>query len=420
MSEDCLTLNVVRPSNAGNASLPVAVWIHGGGLYSGSSADSGYNLSNIVRKSKEAGKPIIGVSLNYRLTAFGFLWGSDGLYRNGTANNGLRDQRLALHWLQENIAAFGGDASKVTIWGQSSGGLSVGKHLIAYNGRDDKLFRAAIIESGSMVEKWPYNTNNATAYAEELYSNLTNRANCSGAASPLECLRYLPLASLSDALNTTDTEVFSGTGIGPWLTIQDDDFLVGSPSAAIRDGRFVTVPIIYGTTTDESTNFGPSGVNTDADFARMVAGGGPDNATVDMLSILYPNNNAAGLPANYDPPANDTQHGLQYKRTVAFVTDAVETAPRRAVVGAWTAYGGTAYSYRWNAVPLNTAAASGVGHASEVPFVFNNAQSASYDTEDLQNLSDLASRMWVSFVHDLTPNNHGRMYQPFPFPQIFV
>ena len=80
-------------------------------------------MSRIVQKSVEAGKPFIGVSLNYRLSAFGFLWGDEVKASGGDSNVGLRDQRLALRWIQENIAGFGGDASKVTIWGESAGTL---------------------------------------------------------------------------------------------------------------------------------------------------------------------------------------------------------------------------------------------------------------------------------------------------------
>ncbi|KAJ1563703.1 hypothetical protein HK405_001090, partial [Cladochytrium tenue] len=157
-----------------------------GGLYSGGSANPSNNLTNFVYQSTLAGKPVLGVSLNYRLTAFGFLWGSKELTAKGSANNGLRDQRLALRWIQENIAYFGGDPSKVTIWGESSGALSVGKQLIAYGGRDDGLFRGAIMQSGGIVEKWPYNIANATAYTEDLYLNLTTTTGCIDEESPLE------------------------------------------------------------------------------------------------------------------------------------------------------------------------------------------------------------------------------------------
>jgi carboxylesterase type B len=117
VSEDCLYLNVIRPCGYENEDLPVGVWIHGGGLYMGGSRDLRYNLSFIVENSVSIGKPIIGVSIGYRLSAWGFLQ-SEEVSGAGQTNMGLRDQRLALHWLQENIGAFGGDPSKVVIWGE--------------------------------------------------------------------------------------------------------------------------------------------------------------------------------------------------------------------------------------------------------------------------------------------------------------
>ncbi|UDD59190.1 hypothetical protein AFCA_006612 [Aspergillus flavus] len=93
------------------------------------------------------GKPIIAVAINYRLNGFDFL-GGPVIQEQGLTNLGLRDQRLALHWIQENTAGFGGDKSKVTIWGQSAGAGSVGSQLLAYGGRNDSLFRAAIADSG--------------------------------------------------------------------------------------------------------------------------------------------------------------------------------------------------------------------------------------------------------------------------------
>lgn len=134
LAEDCLFLNVIRPAGIDStADLPVAFWIHGGGLYMGGSQDRRYNLSFIVDNSVELGTPMIGVSINYRLSAYGFLMGSEAL-EAGIANNGFRDQRLAMRWVNENIAAFGGDPAKVTIWGESSGAESVNAQVLAYNG----------------------------------------------------------------------------------------------------------------------------------------------------------------------------------------------------------------------------------------------------------------------------------------------
>ena len=117
--EDCLTLNVQRPSTATSSSkLPVIFWIFGGGFEFGSTQS--YDGTSLIQRSISMGEDVIYVAVNYRVGGFGFLPGSQ-LAQEGSTNLGLRDQRLGLEWVQENIAAFGGDPTKVTIWGESAG-----------------------------------------------------------------------------------------------------------------------------------------------------------------------------------------------------------------------------------------------------------------------------------------------------------
>ncbi|KAL4766110.1 Alpha/Beta hydrolase protein [Aspergillus foveolatus] len=409
MSEDCLSLNIIRPSNIpGSKKLPVAVWIHGGGLYSGSSRQ--INLTNFVSEGTASGNSFIAFSINYRLNAFGFLWGSDELAAHGSANNGLRDQRLALEWIQENICFFGGDASKVTTFGQSSGGLSVGKQLIAYGGRDDRLFGAAIMQSGSMAEKWPYNIKDPEAYTNELYMNLTTTTGCADSVSALECLRALPTESLSAALNISSTPVFFGTGLGPWLTQVDGDFLLDGPTELLDKQHFVPVPIMHTTTTDEATAFSyVNSVDTDADFQDFIAAGGPDWATISVIEALYPKD--LGLPAGWTPTAKEeATYGAQWKRAVAFHTDVVETSSRRRTVDAWGAVNGTAYSGIINILVPNDAARLGSHHSVELDYVFNNVNR---QNQALQNMEKLMSPVWASFVVHLDPNFHQLHGVPF-------
>lgn len=100
-------MNVIRPSGYQKQKLPVLVWIFGGGFVQGGAPDLRYNLSFIVEHSVKIGQPVIGISINYRLSAWGFLQSKE-VRASGGSNFGIRDQRLALHWIQENIAAFGG------------------------------------------------------------------------------------------------------------------------------------------------------------------------------------------------------------------------------------------------------------------------------------------------------------------------
>lgn len=239
----------------------MAFWIHGGGYYQGGGVDQRYNLSFMIQNSVDIGKPIIGVSINYRLAAWGFLQ-SDQVQGSGNNNLGLRDQRLALHWLQENIAAFGGDPSKVTIWGESAGGSSVGFHLTAYGGRDDGLFRGAMMESGNPVF---YGSLRGTDFYQPRYDNITLGVGCNNSTDTLQCLRDTPFEQLNNVINTT-------TLSGGWNPVVDGDFIRRYTSLELADGDFVHVPIISGANSDEGSAFSPQGINTTEDFYNHLIG----------------------------------------------------------------------------------------------------------------------------------------------------
>ncbi|KAL1506637.1 hypothetical protein ABEB36_005962 [Hypothenemus hampei] len=151
-NEDCLYMNVftpVDPSEAVNSSLPVMVNIHGGGFIAGSGLESGgFSPKYLIEED------ILVVSFNYRLGAFGFLSTGDDII---PGNLGLKDQILALKWVQRNIAAFGGDSTKVTISGQSAGAASVGYLVISPAAKG--LFAGAILESGTSLCPWAYQRN---------------------------------------------------------------------------------------------------------------------------------------------------------------------------------------------------------------------------------------------------------------------
>ncbi|PSK43981.1 hypothetical protein B9Z65_1698 [Elsinoe australis] len=408
-SEDCLYLNVVRPSGYENQSLPVAVWIHGGGFYMGGAVDRRYNLSFIVENSVQIGKPIIAVSIPYRLGPFGFLY-SNEVQSAGQTNIGLRDQRQALQWIQENIGAFGGDPCKVTIWGESAGAASVGFHITAFNGRDDNLFRAAMLESGNPVA---YSPLNGTDYYQPRYDALTHAAGCGNNTDTLACLREVPLFVLNNILNTTQFN--SG-----WNPTIDGDFIARRGSEQLADGSFVKVPIIDGANSDEGTAFGPLGINTEADFvSKLNTTSGrqpalPQNV-IDQLLEAYPNDPTFGIPSSESLGGNVTlgpPYGAQYRRSAAYFGDVTFIAGRRLTCQTWAAADIDAYCYRFNAIPAGINWPTQVTHFQEVAFVFNNLQGLGYAIPPFQNkseaytrLSDLMSNSWASFVYDLNPNN---------------
>jgi carboxylesterase type B len=121
-SEDCLKLDIARPPLVPNGSkLPVMVWIYGGGLFDGQISERTTTGLGLVQQSMENELPVLFVAINYRVNIFGFA-DSDALRSSKSLNAGLRDQRLALEWVKENIEYFGGNPDRVTIFGQSSGG----------------------------------------------------------------------------------------------------------------------------------------------------------------------------------------------------------------------------------------------------------------------------------------------------------
>lgn len=149
MSEDCLYVNVVRPSNRDpNEKLPILFWIHGGSYQTGASSLPNYNLTYIVERSVELSSPIIAVSVNYRKGPWGLMYGEE-IKKEGNENLAVKDVLLALKWVQENLGAFGGDTSKVTIQGESSGSFMVGQLVVAGAGKWEPLFHQSIQESGS-------------------------------------------------------------------------------------------------------------------------------------------------------------------------------------------------------------------------------------------------------------------------------
>jgi len=333
VSEDCLTINVVRSHGSGD-NLPVVVWIHGGGLVMGGSADHRYNQSFIVQQSAEAGMPIIAVSINYRLSSWGFLYGQ-AIQDSGNTMNGFRDQRLALHWVQENIAAFGGDPSRVTIQGESSGGTSVGAQLLAYNGRDDKLFAHAIAESGAPVGLSPDIT---VARWEPVIANISAGVGCTNASDVLASFRSIPSDKMNAVINSTATR---GAPYGPVI---DGDFIVDHAVTQLERGCFVHVPYIIGCNSDEGTGFGPKQINTTDQFlAYLEKSQGLDNATAQDMAILYPDIPAIGVPSTVTGRPNGT-YGLQYKRTSAAAGDISMHGPRRLTAQLWASNNATVYT----------------------------------------------------------------------------
>jgi para-nitrobenzyl esterase len=296
-SEDCLFLNVYTPSNAtARSKLPVFIWIHGGALTNGAGSD--YDPSVMV-----ADNNIIVVTINYRLKSLGFLAASvltatqaNAFQNVGDAGNyGLMDQQFAMAWVQQNIAAFGGDPKTVTIGGESAGGLSVSTHLASTNsfrqltGHD--LFGGAIIESGGYM----YHDVPSLATYQILSNNFAQKdANqfCGGTLTRA-CLQGLTTAQLF-----ANEGLFGGFGIAPNFNTK---ILPLDLHTAFSTGHFNQVPVLQGTNANEGrlfeTDFFPSQVTAPRGTSQTIAAaGGPANFDLQVPNVLCASPQFTGTP----------------------------------------------------------------------------------------------------------------------------
>ncbi|GAA5824736.1 hypothetical protein JCM11251_005320 [Rhodosporidiobolus azoricus] len=394
MSEDCLTVNVVRPIGTSEGdNLPVGFWIYGGGFQMGGNADQRYNTSYMIQRSVELEKPIISVHVNYRTAALGFM-SSKELKAEGNQNLGIYDQRLALHWVQENIAAFGGDPSKVTIWGESAGAISVAYHLNGYALSETPLFRGAILESGNAHTVF-FPTSDES---QELFDSVAEGTGCAGSGNVLNCIRGL---SLEEFNKTASAYSFS--------PVIDGGIIPSYPSDQWKSGSYVKVPLLLGANTDEGASFGTRGINTTSDLSADLHEKYPEmtNESVDKLLEAYPNDPRIGSPYNTGDLL--VPSGLQDKRSFSIYGDIRFHAGRRELAELY-APSQPVYSYRYDQPAENATVSQGVQHFVEVApvfgYPFKTANTLGTRPGDAE-LSHLMQSQWISFIHDQTPNNHG-------------
>ncbi|XP_046580881.1 cholinesterase-like [Haliotis rubra] len=237
-SEDCLHLSVWAPSdNVGN--LAVMVWIYGGGFYSGSTRMPLYEGKYLAAEND-----VIVVSMNYRLGPLGFSYlGPDTI----PGNMGLMDQRLALQWVKDNIANFGGDPTRVTIFGESAGGVSVSDHLVSPLSRD--LFDRAIMQSGTLTCPWAYTVPKTAKLAIQKFADHLECPSSSTDADIHECLKT------ADAQDMADLQrVLFDEGLA-FVPVVDGYFLPDDPKSLLSSGSIKQTSVLHGFTGDEITLF---------------------------------------------------------------------------------------------------------------------------------------------------------------------
>ncbi|VUC31634.1 unnamed protein product [Clonostachys rosea] len=304
-SEDCPTLNVVRPTKTPpKALLPVAVFTHGGGYWAGSSRNLQYNLSFIVEQSTLIHQPVIAVSINYSLAILtgnarkqcGKFWTerstaspSHPFPLEPVSSNVPALTSKSLEWIHENIVHFGGDPERVTIFGESAGAFSIRDLLLAYNGRDDGPFSAAVLESGSMVQFPGMNTTDSSYSRLHVHTSRNRLANtwllglyshsrdclCKHYSrcwlrepyDKVSCLCQVSVKSLNNAINAS--QYVNGGGVATrltWVPIIDKDIVAQDPTIQMIEGKFNK-----GDTSNEGTSFAVLDLNTDDDLAAALS-----------------------------------------------------------------------------------------------------------------------------------------------------
>ncbi|KAF8596270.1 Carboxylesterase [Ceratobasidium sp. AG-I] len=413
-SEDCLTLSIWRPQGV-TGPLPVMLWIYGGSFILGEAQS--YPGTGIVASSVAMGQPVIYVTFNYRLGFFGFPVGKQAKGRD-SANLGLYDQRLAIEWVQNNIQYFGGDPTKVTLFGESAGAISVSYQMLYRGGQIGNAFRAAIMESGAPSS---YRSSPQDARArQQAYDQIASQTGCNKKSDSFECLRTLDVNALQAAHVAsyelaTNLVAFANfpAAYGP-VTDASDDFLPAPSSTLVLAGKYANIPIISGNNLDEGTWFvanPQSSLDVVAFLARDDAGLAFALSPIASAPLLvaYPNIPSLGSP--YGTGNELFGRAKQYKRAASLVGDLLFTAPRRQFLSKSVLRGQPAWSYLFKQ-PSGGPPEYGISHASEIAYVFGGLP-----TDASAGDKDVSSKMmqyWINFATFLNPRPSGSSLPAWP------
>ena len=387
MGEDCLTLNVVAPRSAPDTPLPVMVFVHGGGYFMGSSATPIYDGAALARKG------CVYVSVNYRLGALGCLDLSSLSTNDVTIDDNLylRDLVIALRWVRENVAVFGGDPDNVTIFGESAGAHAVATLLAVPAAKG--LFAQVISESpaAGMVRSPEIAAEYATKFAALLGARQQDGAHAVMTARPAD------LVNAFDRLVVVgQREMIGAFAAGP---TRGTDYLPLDPVVAIRDGAAHRVPLIIGTNAEEARLFGrflkllPM---TEKMIERVLSQ--TDPAERERITSAYP---------GYPNPAACVQFGSDF----AFGSVAWQIAEAHSRHAA-------TYLYRYDYAP-RTLQWSGLGatHATELLAVFDvyrtafgRMLTAAADRRSALRVSDDVQAHWRAFARTGVPGDDWPAY----------
>jgi para-nitrobenzyl esterase len=391
-SEDCLFLNIWRPAGAAQqAKLPVMVWIHGGAFVGGSGNTSGNGFAK---------QGVILVTINYRLGRLGhfaFPALSKEHPEEPKGSYAFMDQIAALKWVQQNIAAFGGDPKNVTIFGFSAGGVSIHSLLTIPSAKG--LFHKAISHSGGgrdgVLTGRPINKENASPYypvsAETIGINFARKHGIEGTdAAALAKLRALKVEEIVDGGQENDGQGGPRIYSGPIL---DGKFVVETAESAYKAGRQAHVPLMIG---NNSAEIGGTFVNA-------------SSSKEELFSLFGELKDEA--KAAYDPDGQKTFAEVQTR----FNTDKVWAEPARFAAASVTAVNEPAYIFLFSYVPaaMKERMQYGPGHGTDISYVFNNLGEGGFgppppppSPED-KEVARMMNAYWVNFAKTGDPNGKG-------------
>lgn len=388
IGEDCLSLTVWGPVEPAEAR-PVLVWIHGGAFMIGSSSLPTYDCARLASEHE-----VVVVSINYRLGVLGFLdlrgHGGDGL--GAVANCGLLDQLLALEWVRDNIAAFGGDPGRITVFGESAGAGSI-LHLLGAPGVKGLLHRAIVQSPGVHMTLEP-------DQSELVAGAVLHRLGIS--AGDIGRLQALPWETLVEAQSAALMEVVPVVGAMPFHPVVDGATVAEHPLAVLEAGRAAGVDLVIGGTADEMRLFAdPRSRHADRDQLVRLAEGhlrsdagrrlGIDPARagsiVDSYTGRYPSPDAAWT---------------------AVLTDSMMRLPAMQVADAQSRWQPSTFSYlfTWEAPRL------GAFHAIDLPFTFGTFDVDGWGEfvgadADAERLSSRMRAAWARFAATGDPTTSG-------------
>ena len=394
--ENCLTLNISRPTTKATAPRPVLVWIHGGAFVGG--AASLYRLDRLAREADA-----VVVSINYRLGVFGFMAPPVGASGKGHVL-GLEDQRLAMHWVKANIAAFGGDPENITLAGESAGASSVCMHVMAAE-QTRGLFHRAIIQSASCAASL-----RALPQAEMFAAKVAKEAGCTDANTALACLKGIePQRLIAAGAKAASGELmafapFAGSATVPRPTLD-----------ALHAGDFLRMPVLNGFTRDEMRLYVGYDVQGGAKITpetypaavRAIYG---DKA--DQVLARYPIKPGERAPEALGSLMTDFMPGLGI--THCTMLESGRLLGRHVPVYQWE-YADRTAPVRGVSIPIlpDPGFALGAVHSGELNALFPGfSNTAAMTAPDLspasQKLADHIVRTWAAFMRGTTQVADGR------------